>query len=636
MALQKLQFRPGINREITDYSNEGGWFDCDKVRFTKGFPECIEGWQKRSTNSLLGRCSTAHAATSLSWDNYLVFGTNLKLITDIGDQYADITPIGTTSSAGDVTFSATDGSSTIVVTHTDHGAENNNFVTFSGATSLGGNITADILNQEYQITRVIDADSYEIEAREAADILDIVVDGTLVPTPVLANASDTSDGGASVVGTYQIPTGLSVYAPGTGWGTGPWGFNGWGESSQQSLVGASLSFWSIDSYGEDILANPRNGGIYLYDYTAGGRAVDISTLSGANKTPTVASRIIVSDRDRHTIAFGCDPEATPGVRDPMTIRFSSQESLTDWESRATNTAGELRLSSGSHIVTAIETRQQILVFTDTTLYGMQYLGPPFTFGVGSLSEQITVAGPSCVEVANDIVYWMGKQKFYAFSGTVQTLPCTVLDYVFNDFNYDQIEKVMSGHNSRHSEIWWFYPSADSEENDRYVAYNYLEQAWTYGTFDRTAWLDQGVFEYPIAVDSNGYVYDQERGFVDGSVNPPAAIVSYIESSPIDIGDGENFALIRRLMPDVSFKNSTDPRPSVDVTLSVRNFVRAPYNKEQALEFIDPRVAPDDGRTDQLFYRLRGRQMKLRIDCSNRNVTWRLGSPRVDLRQDGRR
>lgn len=636
MPLSKLQFRPGINREVTDYTNEGGWYDCDKVRFQKGFPEAILGWVKKYPTSLLGSCSNIIAWSSLDSNRLTAFGTNLKLIADTSGVFDDITPIRSTTAAGDVTFSATDGSSTITVSDTSHGANPNDFVTFSGASSLGGNITADVLNQEYQIDSVSDSNTYTIVAREVSDLLNSAVDGAISITPVVANSSDTGNGGGSVVGAYQIVTGQNSTSVGSGWGAGGWGEDGWGEASSEPLLSGTFRLWSMDAFGEDLLANPRNGGIYYWDKSAGGRAVNLSDLSGANKTPTVAKQILVSDRDRHVIAFGCDPEADPGIQDPLIIRFSDQESLTDWESRATNTAGELRLGSGFEIVRAVETRQQILVFTDTTLYGMQYLGPPFTFGVGSLSENITIMGPRAVEAVDDQVFWMGQQEFYVYSGTVQRLPCTVRDYVFSDFNTQQKDKVFSGLNGCHSEVWWFYPSANSEDVDRYVIYNYSENTWYIGTLGRTSWLDRGIFEYPIATDINSYVYEHENGINDGSTSPSQAITSYLESAPIDIADGEQFSLIRRVIPDIRFNNSTEPQPTADVTLSVRNFVSGEYNKSQTRTFRDPESAPSGQRTDQLFYRLRGRQMRLRIDANTRNVTWGLGSPRIDLRPDGRR
>ena len=639
MPLSKLQFKPGVNREVTAYTNEGGWFDIDYVRFQKGFPEKIGGWQKRSSNSFLGTCRALHPWVSLNLDQYLGVGTHLKYYIDEGGYYNDVTPIRATTAAGDVTFAATNGSSTITVSDTAHGAVVNDFVTFSGAVSLGGNITADVLNQEYYVTEVIDDDSYTIVARTAGtSIADITVDGQLSPTTVSASASDTGNGGSSVVGAYQINTGLNVGISGAGWGAGTWSRGTWSSASSDAIVTNTLRLWSHDNFGEDLLMNVRDGGIYYWDNTNGlsTRAVNITSLAGGLSVPTVAKQILVSDRDRHVIAFGCDTEASPGTQDPLAIRFSDQESLTDWQSTATNSAGELRLGSGSEIVTALETRQQILVFTDTTLYSMQFLGPPFTFGVSSLSENITIAGPNAAIAVDDNVFWMGRTEFYVYSGSVQRLPCMVRDYVFSDLNEAQIDKVNAAINTQHSEIWWFYPSANSEEVDKYVVYNYQEQVWYYGTFGRTAWIDRGIFDFPFAANSDGFVYEHEIGFDDGTTDPVSAINAYIQSSPIDIGDGQQFMFLTRMIPDVDFKDSTALLPDVDITLDVKNAPDGTYVSSQTDAFVKTQAASVDARTEQLYFRLRGRQMRFKISSNELGVDWRLGSPRLDIRPDGRR
>jgi hypothetical protein len=464
MPLTKLQFRPGVNRETTSYSNEGGWFDVDKVRFRFGYPEKIGGWTKFTGASFLGSCRAMHPWTDLNNSRLIGLGTSVKYyLNQDGGLFNDITPIRSTTAAGDVTFAAVNGSATITVTDVAHGAVSGDFVTFSGAASLGGNITAGVLNQEYNITGIIDGDTYTIEARTAGTtIQDITVDGALDPTPVLADGSDSGNGGASVVGAYQISIGLDTSTFGAGWGVGFWGRGTWGSAAATPIITSTLRLWSHDNFGEDLLINPRNGGIYYWDRSGGlaTRAVSLDSLSGANATPTIAKQVIVSDRDRHVIAFGCDPEATPGVQDPLTIRFSAQESLTDWAATATNSAGELRLGSGSEIVTAVETRQQVLVYTDTALYAMQYLGPPFTFGINLVSENITTMSPLAAIAVEDNVFWMGLKEFYVYGGTVQRLPCTVRDYVFSDFNFNQREKVVASTNTAFSEIWWFYPSSE--------------------------------------------------------------------------------------------------------------------------------------------------------------------------------
>ena len=639
MPLSKLQFKPGVNREVTAYTNEGGWFDIDYVRFQKGFPEKIGGWQKRSSNSFLGSCRALHPWVSLARDQYIGVGTNLKYYIDEGGFYNDITPVRETTAAGDVTFSATSGSSEIEVTDANHGAVVNDFVTFSGAVTLGGNITSDVLNQEYQITEIVDSSTYKFLAREAnTPIYDITVDGQLDPTYVTANASDTGNGGSSVVGAYQINTGLDIVVTGSGWGAGTWSRGTWSSASSDAIVTNTMRLWSHDNFGEDLLMNVRDGGIYYWDEssTLSSRAVDITTLSGGISVPTIAKQILVSDRDRHVIAFGCDTEGNPGVQDPLAIRFSDQESLTDWQTRADNTAGELRLGSGSEIVTAVETRQQILVFTDTTLYSMQFLGPPFTFGVNSLSENITIAGPNAAIAVDDNVFWMGRTEFYVYSGSVQRLPCMVRDYVFSDLNDAEIEKVNAAINTQHSEIWWFYPSANSTEVNRYVVYNYLEQVWYYGTLGRTSWIDRGIFDFPIAANSDGYLYEHEIGFDDGTTDPVSAINAYIQSSPIDIGDGQQFMFLSRMIPDVDFKDSTAILPDVNITLDVKNAPDGTYVSAQTDAFVKTQAASVDARTEQLYFRLRGRQMRFKISSNELGVDWRLGSPRLDIRPDGRR
>jgi len=639
MPYAKLQFKTGINREVTSYTNEGGWYDGDKIRFRFGFPEKIKGWVKQSPQSFLGSCRALLPWVTLNQDKLIGVGTSVKYYINQGGGYSDITPLRATTTAGAVTFSATTGDYVLEVTDVAHGAVEGDFVTFSGAASLGGNITAGVLNQEYQIVNVVDADTYHVEARLAGTtISSITVNGELDPTYVTANSSDSGDGGASVVGAYQINTGLDTTVFGAGWGAGPWSRGTWGSASTSSLAINTLRLWSHDPYGEDLLINVRDGGIYYWDASAGltTRAVALNSLAGSNATPTIAKQILVSDRDRHTIAFGCDPEGTPGVQDPMTIRFSSQESLTQWASTATTTAGELRLGSGSEIVCALETRQQILVFTDTTLYAMQYLGPPFTFGVGAISESISIRSPNSAASVNDMVFWMGRNEFYVYGGTVERLPCTVRDYVFDNFNEGQAEKVVSGVNTTNSEVWWFYPSATSENVDRYVVYNYLDQCWYYGNLGRTAWVDRGVLTNPLAASADGYLYEHEVGFDDGSTNPASAISAYIDSSPIDIGEGDQFMFIDRMIPDLSFENTTSANPSVAFAVSVQNYPFGSYSATTSQNFTRTQVVPVTVATELLFYRLRGRQMSLKVSSSGADMTWRLGSPRVSMRPDGRR
>ncbi len=639
MPLSKLQFRPGVVRDITDYSNEGGWFDIDNVRFQKGFPEKIGGWQKISNQSFLGSCRSLHPWVTLARDQLLGVGTNLKFYIDEGGAFNDITPLRSTTSAGEITFAATNGSSEITITDTNHGAVQNDFVTFSGSASLGGNITADVLNQEYQITSVTGANTYTITARSAGtSISDITEDGQLNPTEVNANSSDTGNGGSSVVGKYQVNSGLNLNVSGAGWGAGTWSRDTWGSASTDEIVSNTLRLWSQDNFGEDLIINVRDGGIYYWDATNGltTRAVNITDLGGATKAPQVAKQIMVSDRDRHIIAFGCDSESTPGTQDALTIRFSSQESFTDWETRTDNTAGELRLGSGSEIVLAVETRQQIAVFTDTTLYVMQFLGAPFTFGISAISENITIAGPKAAVAVGDAVFWMGVSEFYVYDGAVRQLPCTVRDFIFDNINTFQQAKSVAGLNAEHSEIWWFYPRGNSDQLDNYVVYNYAEQSWYYGSFARTAWIDRGIFSFPIAAHTDGYLYAHETGFDDGTTNPASAIVSFIDSSPLDIGDGEQFSFINRMIPDVSFKESTASLPSINIELKVRNAPNGEYLQSSTQTFVDTVTASSSEKTEQLYYRMRGRQMRLKFTSDDLGVDWRIGSNRLDVKPDGRR
>jgi len=703
MPFTKLQFNPGVNRETTSYTNEGGWFDCDKVRFRFGFPEKIGGWQ-RTNSFFLGTCRALHPWIALNSSNYLGVGTHVKYYINEGGGYYDITPIRSTTSAGDVTFVAKantlNGSvgsedttitlssgtsfpssgvikvnseiifyaalsgnvlsgltrgysdttaashssgaavtcSTMSVTDTDHGALQNDFVTLSGATSLGDQISANVLNQEYQIREIVSSSVYLIDAREVATVADITTEAGYSPTFVFATTSDSGNGGGSVVGTYQINTGLDTTVLGTGWGSGPWSRGTWGSGSSLLISGDTLRIWSHDNFGEDLLYNARDAGIYYWDKTSGlsARGVALSSLVGANTTPTIAKQILVSDADRHIIAFGCDPEDDIGTQDPLLIRFSSQESLTDWASTATNTAGDLRIGSGSEIITAVETRQQVLVFTDTSLHAMQFLGPPFTFGITTISENITVAGPLSAIAVEDMVFWMGEEEFYVYSGGVQRLPCTVRDYVFSDINSNQIEKVTAGSNTSFSEIWWLYPSETSEECDRYVIYNYQQKVWYYGTLDRTCWLDRGINAYPIVAGSDHSLYTHEFGFDDGSTNPATGISSYIESSQVSLGSGDRFMLVSRLIPDMTFRDSVNESPTALMTVQVRNFPGGNYTNTTGSTIQKTASVPVEQFTEDVFLRLRGRSMAFKIQSSDTGTAWRLGTPRVDMRPDGRR
>lgn len=620
MPLTKLVFRPGINRETTAYANEGGWWDCNHVRFRAARPETIGGWVKFTTNQMAGIGRAIMSWTNLSGALLTSVGTNLKYYITSGSALKDITPIRATTAPGGVTFAATNGSSILTVNDTAHGALPNDFVTFSGAVGLGGNVTAAVLNREYQVISVVGSNAYQVSLS------------------VTANASDTGNGGASVVGEYQINTGLNTSLYGTGWGTGTWSRGSWGSGFATATATGQLRLWSQDNFGEDLVFCARDGGIYYWDATTGvgTRAVALSSLPGSNLAPTVAKVVIVSERDRHIIAFGCDPEGAPGVQDPLVIRFSDQESATEWASTATTTAGELRLGTGSEIVAAVQTKQQIVVFTDLSVYAMQYIGDPFTFGIQEVSSSISIMGPNAAVAVGDAVFWMGKGEFYVYDGAVTQLPCDVKEYVFSELEGLQGLKVYAGQMSAFSEVWWFYSSLGSAENDKYVVYNYEQRIWYYGSLPRTAWLDSGVRGYPMGISPDGYVYYHEFGLNDGSENPPAPLSAYIESSVVDLGDGDQFMFATRVIPDLTFRNSTSATPTATLTLKARNFPGGAYFGTDSDPITKTATLPVEQFTNQLFTRIRGRSLSLRLESSQVDTAWRLGDPRVDFRSDGRK
>ena len=710
MPLTKLQFKPGIDREATSYSNEGGWRECDKVRFRFGFPEKIGGWTRYTSSTYQGTARDLHPWVALDGSRYLGVGTHLKYYIVEGGSLFDITPIRATQAAGSsaVVFAATNGSTTVTVTDVGHAAGTGDFVTFSGATSLGGTVTATVLNAEYQITRLT-SDTYTITLAAAA------------------NASDTANGGANVQAQYQTSVGLDTQVGGTGWGAGAWGgttetaletqlnealddnetavdvddetgitttgdiilvdselmtvtsttddntltvargasgttaathsdntrvflakgntssdadYVGWGQASALTTE-TTLRTWSHDNFGEDLLINVRDGGIFYWDRSDGlnTRATALSAESGATSTPTIAKQIMVSDQG-HVIAFGCDTEADPGTQDPLIIRTSSNTSvsasLTKWQVEDTETAQELRLASGSTIVAAIKTRTLILVLSDNAAYAMTYQGGTSPYLLQSLSESISITSPKAAVAVGEFVFWMGRDSFYIFDGNVKQMPCTLHDYVFTDFNDEQNEKIAAGHNSSFGEVWWFYPSKNSTTIDRYIIYNYQQQIWYYGNLTRTAWVDRGVHRNPIAANTDGYLYYHEDGFDDGSTTPASAITANIESSQIDMGDGEQFTLVRRLIPDITFRDSENATPSANFTVKVRNFPGANFSESVSGSTAQSATTPVEQYTNQTHLRLRGRSFALRVESTDKGVGWRLGATRLDIRPDGRR
>jgi hypothetical protein len=615
MALTKIQFSPGVDKEGTEYTADAGWFDSDKIRFRQGRPEKIGGWQKYSENSFLGICRSIFDWASLESIKYIGLGTNLKFYVTQGTSFNDVTPIRSTTSAGDVTFAATNGSSTLTVTNTAHGAAVNDFVTFSGAVSLGGNITATVLNQEYQIASVPDADTYTITAKDTSG------------ATVTADGSDSGNGGASVVGAYQINTGLNAYVSGTGWGAGAWGSGTFGSSSSVSSAG-QLRLYSQDAFGEDLIFNLRGGGIYYWDESSGTgtRAVNISALSGASDVPTVALKVLVSE-DQHVIAFGCNPIGSSAI-DPLFVRFSDQESAADWTPTATNTAGGVRINSGSQIIGAVKARQEILIWTDVSLHSMRFVGAPFTFQFTRLSSDISMISPNAAVNARGVVYFMDRGNFFVYNGSVQPLPCSVKDYVFSNININQAFKVFAAENNDFNEVMWFYPVGEGNtEVTNYVAYNYLENLWSVGTLTRGAWSGANTMNYPLAstaLDGEpNYLYQHEFGY-DADGEPMEA---YIESGDLELGEGEFFMFINSIIPDFTFSGDTGGAQT-DIIIKGSDF---PLEAATTLS-----TSTITSTTKQSFVRNRARHSIVRIESNGSGYGWRLGDLRFDMRQDGRR
>jgi hypothetical protein len=632
MALTKLQFKPGIVRDTTRYTNNGGWFDSNRIRFRMGLPETIGGWTRHTNAVILGTCRSLHNWSSLANTAYIGAGTDLKLYITRGGQPFDITPIRVP--AGVVTFAATNNSDIITVTATANGAALNDFVTFSGAVSLGGVVTAAVLNKEYQISEIVNPNSYKFVATATA------------------NASDTQNGGSNARGAYQINVGLNSVILGTGWGAGPYSGDanpttGWGDAANVAVAGSSLRLWSQDNWGEDLVANIRGGGIYHWDLSAGVSARGVKLFTGAGVTgqaPQIANVILVSERDRRVIAFGCDPQGAPGVQDPLTIRFSDIQSYTEWRALDTNSAGELRLSTGSEIVTAVQTKQQILVLTDISAHTMQYLGDPFWYGLTEVSVNTSIAGQNAAVAVGDVVYWMGRRKFFMYDGGVKEIPCAVKEYVFDDLDLDQLSKVTAASNAAFSEVWWFYPSqatAVPRNNDKYVVFNYAENVWYYGSLARTAWSDNSNTGYPIAASTDGYIYNHENSINDGSQNPPTALNAYIESSPIELGDGDQYMFAKRLLPDISFRDSTVGTELAILSISERDFPggSATGDTGSPADSTNTITGQAVGTfTEQLDIRVRSRSIAIRLASKPDlpGVSWRMGTPRIDVRPDGRR
>jgi hypothetical protein len=640
MAFIKLQFRPGVNRDQTNYTGEGGWWDTEKVRFFSGFPQKINGWASYTTAQILGTCRQMWGWITTFNDNFCALGTNEKFYIEAGGTLYDITPLRATTAAGDVTFAASNGSSTLTVTDNAHGAVAGDYVTYSGAVTLGGNITAAVLNQNYKIATVIGVNSYTITAKNTSGVT------------VTANASDTGNGGAAVVGAYEISTGNAIGEFGYGWGTGPWGRSGWGQGSGGAYgVFLPQRDWWMNNFDNDLAMNIRNGAPYYWvrgstddpSTALATRAITLQAYATSegydpNDVPAQVGQLLISQNDKHLLAFGAVPYGSTSTADfdPLLIRWADQDNPGQWEPLVTNSAGFLRVSRGSRIVRAMPTRQEILVWTDASLYTLQFLGTTDVFALQEYADNISIASPRAVTTANNITYWMGIDKFYVYSGRVDTLPCTVRKYVFGNFNATQAEQIISGTNEAFNEVWWFYPSATSDTVDKYVVYNYGEDIWYFGNLARTAWLDSPLRHYPQAIATDydtqiGIMYNQEYGN-DADGEPMEA---YIQSNDFDIVDGDKFILMKRILTDVSFGSSTVENPEVTLAIKTRNFPGAALNSfsDDTAGVIQTSV---DSFTEQVFIRARSRQMAFKISSEDIGVAWSLGTMRIDGREDGQR
>lgn len=646
MPLQKLLLRPGANRESTSLSNEGTWFEMDKVRFRSGYPEKLGGWTTDSgvpltglmppTGSYWGVARSLWNWVTLAGYNLLGVGTNLKyyIQSSVGGTFYDITPIRDTNTVAANAFTTVNGSTTVTVNDASHGATTGDFVTISGVAGAVNGIPASALNQEFRIT-VINTATYTIT----------------VSAP--ATSSGTT---GSATFAYQLSVGPEIFTVSTGWGAGGWGGvtgsltpTGWGQSAANGF-GNQIRLWSQDNYGQDLVLNPRGGGIYLWKVNANppvyDRAVLLSPTSPAPYTtdadcPTVANAVAVSDSSRFVIAFGCNDYGS-AVQDPLLVRWSDQEAYATWTPAITNQAGSYRLSIGSSIVAHLQARQEILVWTEAALFSMQYLGPPYVWGFQVLGDNISIAGPNAAATAANITYWMGLDKFYMYSGRVETLACPLRQYIFGNINLQQQYQFFAGTNEGFNEVWWFYCSANSTVIDRYVIYNHLERIWSYGNLERTAWLDTALREHPTAAGYGGQIIYHEDGVDDGTTSPASPISSYIQSADANIGDGHNYGFVWRMIPDITFDGSTVDKPSVTMTLKPRQNPGSNYSAAASptvastQDYSGQRNYTVQQFTEIVYVRVRGRQMAFRISSEDLGVQWQLGVPSLDIRSDGRR
>jgi hypothetical protein len=660
MPLQKLQLRPGVNRESTTLANEGTWFEMDKVRFRSGYPEKLGGWVKDSgpnisalkpsTGTLWGVCRALWNWLNLAGFNLMGLGTNLKyyIQNGAGGGFYDITPIRDTATAvanAFTTNTATNsgGQTTLVVNDPGHGAQTGDFVTISATSGNVNGVLVANINGEHQITYL------------TSSTYSIVVTGT---------ASSSGTPAVSATFAYQITTGSATFTVNVGWGAGGWGGfvgsgtpTGWGSPSTSGLgIGQQLRLWSEANFGQNLVLNPRGGALYYWVVDSSPNTFNRAQILSPTNTntqnsiqywltdadcPSVCNFVMVSDASRFVIAFGCNDYGSATL-DPMLIRWSDAENVLVWAPTETNDAGSYRLSNGSEIVGAMQARQEILVWTDAALYSMQFT---VEWGFQILADNISIASPNAMTTAANITYWMGLDKFYMYSGRVETLYCPLRQYIFGDINLQQQYQFFAGTNEGFNEVWWFYCSANSNTIDRYVIYNHLERVWSYGNLIRTAWLDTPLRNFPSAAGSesgNAILISHEQGVDDASVNPPVAISSYIQSADFDIGDGHNYGFGWRMIPDITFDGSTVNNPSVVFTLRPRQNPGANYNTAGAptvtstQNYQSQRNYTVQQFTQIVYTRIRGRQMAFKVSSDGLGVQWQLGVPSLDIRPDGRR
>jgi hypothetical protein len=620
MPLKKLQQKAGVNRENTRYTSENGYYVSDKVRFRQGTPEKIGGWQRISSTIFQGVCRSLWNWVTLGGQNLLSVGTNLKYYIESGGAYNDITPLRVTPPAtlANNPFSTTSGLTTVTVTDAAGGYVDGDFVTFSGATAVGG-LT---LNGEYQITTIgTSTTTYEITAASAA-------------------SSTATGGGASVVAAYQINVGSAFAVPLVGWGAGAWGAGTWGIGAASTN---QMRIWSQANFGEDLIFGPNGGQIYIWKANTSltTRGVLISSLVGASSVPTIQNFILISDSSRFVFAFGCNDYGS-ATQNPTLIRWSDQEDYLEWFPAATNQAGSLQLSHGSKIVTALQSRQEILVWTDSSLYSMQYQGPPAVWGAQLLADNISIAGPNACAIASGVTYWMGIDKFYKYDGRTQTLRCDLRQFIFQDINLEQAAQIFASTNEGFNEVWFFYCSANSFTIDKYVTYNYAEDVWAYGTMARTAWLDSALRQHPMAATYSYNIVFHEQGNDDNETGTTLPINAVIETTEFDIDDGDHFGFVWRIVPDITFRGSDTASPQVTMTLIPMQNSGSGYNSPISLggnsdaTIVRTATVPIEEFTGQVYVRVRGRQMIMKIESNQLGCAWQLGSPRIDIKQDGRR